>query len=129
MAHDTHDVGLTALSINGIAHGLSVDGKAFVGLTIDLIPALQSLVEVKGIDADETVANNGLARHAVAPAFTAATEALSSLGAEALGPVRDGFVAAHAAEDGARGDGQNHRQRMASPLGTARIGDLREELG
>jgi hypothetical protein len=43
--------------------------------------------------------------------------------------LRDGLVAAHTAQDRSGGDGQNHRQRMASSLGAARIGEIGKELG
>lgn len=87
MAHDTHDVGLTALGINGIAHGLAVDGEAFVGLTIDFIPALQCLVEVERVDADQDIAEDGLTRYEVGTLSASAAETLSCLGAETLCPV------------------------------------------
>jgi putative transposase len=41
MADHAHDVGLTTLSVDGVAHRLAVDGEAVIGLPIGRVPALQ----------------------------------------------------------------------------------------
>jgi len=40
MAHHAHDVGLISLIIEGIAHGLAVDGQAFVCSAVGVVPLL-----------------------------------------------------------------------------------------
>lgn len=40
MADDAHDVGGTALIIDGITHGFTIDGKGGIVLGIGFIPAL-----------------------------------------------------------------------------------------
>ena len=129
MSDDTHDVGLAALFVNGVAHRLAVDGEAVVGLGLGRIPPLQGAVQRLGVDADEAIANDGLARHEQVPVFAAAAEPLAGLGAEAVGPVGDRLVTAHAAQDCPGGDGQHRRQGMPPPLGAARVGDVGEEVG
>ena len=46
--------------------------------------------------------------------------------AQVLRPPADGLIAAHPAEDGARGDGQHRGQRMAPALAAAGVGDVGE---
>lgn len=97
MADSTHDVRLIALIIDGVAHSLAVNGKTIIVLTVAFIPVLQSTVQLHGIDTDKNIANSGLAGHDVAAIFKAATETLPSFLAEAFGPIRDSFIATHAA--------------------------------
>ena len=52
MADDPHDVGLIALFVEGVAHGFTVDGEAFVDLTIGCIPTLQGAIERLGARLD-----------------------------------------------------------------------------
>jgi hypothetical protein len=40
MADGAHDMGLIALIVNGIAHGLTVDGQTLVLLTVGFVPLL-----------------------------------------------------------------------------------------
>ena len=40
MTDDAHDMGLIALIVDGVTHGLSINGQRFVVLSIGLIPAL-----------------------------------------------------------------------------------------
>jgi len=102
---DTHDMGLMTVLIDGVAHRLSVNGETFVLLSMTLVPALQGAVQMSGFDADEHIADDGLAGDDVAGFLAAAAEALPGLWAEAVGPIRDGLVAAHPAQDGAGGNG------------------------
>ena len=53
MTDHAHDRGLISLIIEGVAHGLAVDGQAFVLPTKSLVPTLQRPVEILGIDADQ----------------------------------------------------------------------------
>ena len=129
MTDDAHDVGLVPLLIDGVAHGLAVNGETFVLLTIEFIPALQGAVEVHRIDADKDIADDVLARDDAATVFVAAAEALPGLGAKALGPVRDSPVSTHPTEDCPGCDGQNRGKWMTSTLSAAGIGDIRKKLG
>ena len=80
VADDAHDVGLTALLVDGVAHGLAVDGQAFIFLGVSCVPALQSPVELGRVDPDEQIADGELAGHQVLAAAAAAAEALARLG-------------------------------------------------
>ena len=40
MAHDTHDMGLISLIVDGVTHGFSINGQGLVVLSIGLVPAL-----------------------------------------------------------------------------------------
>jgi len=97
MTDGAENMGLVAVRVDGIAHGLAVDGEAFVGLAVDGIPALQGAVEVLGVDADEHIANDRFAGDRIAVVAVAATEPGPSLLAEVFAPLGDGLVAAHPA--------------------------------
>ena len=43
MPYGTHDVGLTPGLIDGISHGLAIDGQTLIKRTVVCIPALQGL--------------------------------------------------------------------------------------
>jgi len=127
MPDNAHDVDLIALFINGVAHGLAVNGQAFVLLAIALVPSLQDAIEVFGIDADKNIADDIEARHVIALVAVTAVKTASGVLAEVVGPFPNGFVAPHAAENGSGGDGKDRGQAMASSLGAARIGDVFEK--
>lgn len=74
MTDDAHHVDL-ALIINGVAHGLAVYGKTLVLRSIGVVPPLKRVIEMGGVDADEDVADNGLAGDKVGAVFKAAAEA------------------------------------------------------
>ena len=46
MADNAHNVGLTALLINRVFHSFTVNGKAFVVLSVRFMPLLQSQIEL-----------------------------------------------------------------------------------
>ena len=89
----------------------------------------ERLIQCAGFDAHQAIADDELAGHEVAPVLAAAAKALPGLLAQGIGPVGDGFVAAHAAQDRARGDAQHDGQAMAAALGATRVGDVREAQG
>jgi len=76
---DAHDMGLMTFIIDGVAHGLAIYGEAFVVLPIGSVPALQCPVEIDGIDADEDIPDDVLARDNAAAQFLPAAEALPGL--------------------------------------------------
>ena len=129
MAHDPHDVGLPALPINGVPHGLAIDGQGLVDGTMPGGPPLQGPIEGLRIDADQHIADDRFAGHHIAAVFAPAPEALPGLGAQTLGPARHGLIPAHATQRGPGRDGQHHRQPMAPALGLPRIGDVPKALG
>ena len=98
MADDAENMGLMPLIIDGIAHGLAVDGKTFVFLSVGFIPTLQGAVELSGIDANQDIANNRFTWDEVTALVKTAAEALSGIFAEAFGPIGDGAVSAHATQ-------------------------------
>ena len=87
MTDHAHDVGLKTFFINGISHGLAVYGQTLILLAIGLVPALKGAVQMRRINADQDIANDGEAGDEVAAVFAAAVETLSCLGAEALSPI------------------------------------------
>ena len=107
MPDNAHDVDLIALFINGVAHGFAVNGQAFVLLAIALIPALQGVIEVLGIDADKNIADDIEARHLVALVAVTAAKTASGILAEIVRPLPYGFITAHSAENGGGGDGKD----------------------
>jgi Na+-transporting NADH:ubiquinone oxidoreductase subunit NqrD len=57
--HAEH-MGLVPLIIDGVAHGLAVDGKTFVFLSVGFVPMLQGSVQMHGINTDQDIADDGL---------------------------------------------------------------------
>ena len=104
MTNCAHDMGLIALIVNGVTHGFSINGQRFVVLTIGLVPALQCTVEMHGVDADQYITDGGQTRYDVALVLVPAAETLAGCLAELFGPIRDGQVAVHPAQDCAGGN-------------------------
>ena len=129
MAEDTHDVGLMAVPVDGVAHRFAVDGQAVIVPAIDCVPPLPGAVELGRVDADENIADDVFTGHQVVTAAAPAAEALARRGRQVVGPLGDGLVPAHAAQDRAGGDGQHRWQRVAPSLAAARIGDVGKEIG
>ena len=84
MADEAHDMGLFALFIDRVTHGLAVDGERAVFLAMRLIPVLQGAIELARIDADQDVTDDGLARHQIAPLFATTAETLPGPGLKLL---------------------------------------------
>lgn len=107
VADNAQDVDLIAVFIDGVFHGLAVNGQAFVLLTMELVPALQGAIKVFGIDADENIADDREARRLVAFVAIPAFESTSGLLAEVVCPFPNGLVSAHTAENGGGDDGKD----------------------
>lgn len=120
MPDDTQHVGLASLRIEGVAQRLAIDRQAFVGFGVLGIPALQRLVQLPRVDADEHRAQHAAARHPVATRPIATAKAGPRLLAQVLGPLANRLVAAHPAEHRGGGDGQHRGQRMAPALAAPR---------
>ena len=103
MADGAHDVNLMAVIVDGVAHGFSINGQAFVVLTIGLVPSLQGLVEMHGVHADQYFTDDRQTRYDVSPFHVSAAKTFTSLLSKAIGPIRDSQVPAHPAQ-GCPGD-------------------------
>ena len=87
MTDYTHDVDLKTFFINGIAHGLAVDGQTLILLAIGLVPVLKRAVQVHRVNADKDISNDVEAGDEVATVFAAAVETLSGLLAKSIRPI------------------------------------------
>jgi len=124
MADDAENMGLMPSIIDGIAHGLAVDGKTSIFLGVGFVPTLQGSVQMHGIDPDQDIADDRFTWDAVTVLGKTAAEAEPGILAEAFGPIGYGSVSAHAAQARPGDKGQNRAKSMPSPLGSARVGDL-----
>ena len=86
MTDDAHHMGGVTLRVEGIAQGLAVDRQCLVLLRVDFVPALQGAVQVRGVNADQHVADDRLAGHDVAAPLATAAEALAGLRPQTLRP-------------------------------------------
>src|SRR5674476_1369722 len=59
MANGAHDVGLTALLINRVFHGFTVNGQTFIVLSVCFMPLLQGQIELLRIHADKHITKDG----------------------------------------------------------------------
>jgi hypothetical protein len=124
MADDAEHMGSMSLIIDGVAHGLTVNGKTFVFLSVGFVPTLQGSVQVDGIDPDQDISNNRLTWDEVTFVGIAAAEALPGIFAEAFGPIGDGPVSSHSTQASPGGNGQNGSEPMPSALDSARVWDF-----
>jgi hypothetical protein len=124
-----HDVGLLAVLIQGIAHRLAIDGQTFIFPRVAFVPASEGTVQARWLDADQHIADDVFTGHLIAALSPTAAESPPGLGAQALGPIGDGLVAAHATQHGTGCDAQHRRQAMALALGAAGIGNLGKKRG
>ncbi len=46
MSNDAHHMRLLALLIQGVAHGLAIDGQTLISCAIAFIPALQGAIQI-----------------------------------------------------------------------------------
>src|SRR5256886_6381705 len=77
MTDDAHHMSLLTLLIQGVAHRLAVDGQTLISRAIDFVPALQGLVQMRGGDADQHIAQDVLAGHDITTLFATAAKARS----------------------------------------------------
>ena len=68
---------LGGVGVDGVAHGLAVDGDGVVVGAAAGVEALQGAVELVGVDAHQDVADDELAGHLVAAAAVPAPEPLA----------------------------------------------------
>ena len=115
--------------VDGVAHGLAVDGDGVVGGAVVGVEALQGAVELVGVDAHQDVADDVPAGYRVVAGAVTAAEPLAGARGEVGGPLGHGLVAARAAQRGAGGDGEHDVQRVAAALAAAGIVDVGEVLG
>lgn len=70
MPYSTHDVGLVAFVINGVAHGLAIDGQGFVLGCKSVVPLLQRTVKHARLNSYKHIADGGLAGYNIAAIYT-----------------------------------------------------------
>ena len=107
MADHAHDMSLLPVGIPGVAHGFTIDGQHGVLFSESLMVVLQSAVKMRGVHPNQDIANDRFARHYVAGVDSSAAKSFSGFSPEALGPVGDGLVTAHAAQGGGTSDSQH----------------------
>ena len=81
------------------------------------------------INTDKDIADDVLAWNDIAALFTTTSETLTCFGSKAIGPVRNGFVPAHPAQDCPCCNGQYGGKPVTSSVGTARVRNMGKELG
>jgi len=59
MADDAENMGLTGVLVDGITHGLTIDGQALVIGALLCVPALQGTIQMHRIDSSEHIADDG----------------------------------------------------------------------
>ena len=121
--------GFPVVGVDGVAHGLAVDGDGLAVVAAGGVEALQGAIELVGVDAHQDVADDELAGHLVAAAAVPAPEPLAGARGQVVGPLGHGLVAARAAQRGAGGDGEHHGQRVAPALAAAGVVDVGEAVG
>ena len=105
MTDHAHDMRLMAVIVNGISHGFSVHGETVILRAIGLVPALEGTVKTDGINTEQAITDGKKTRHHRAPVFMPAVETLPGLLSQAFSSIRDGQIAAHAAQGRCCGDG------------------------
>ena len=128
MSDNTEDMGLPPVIIDGVLHRLAVERQCLVGDAPGLAPMGELPIQRVRLDAHQAVADHEEAGHLVAALHAPTAEASACCLSESLDPIGDGFVAVHAAQHGSGRQGQHHRQRVTSPLATARIGNFSETV-
>lgn len=123
-----HDVCLMPRFIDGIFHGLAIHRQRVVLHPPCLIPGIKRPIQCVRFNADQAIANDEFTGDDIASLPTPATKAFAGFLTQGIGPVRDRFIAAHAAQRRARSDAQYDRQTMAYSMNTARIGNHRKAL-
>ena len=114
--------------IGGILHGFAIERPRLVLLPPRVVPDIERPIQRVGFNAHQAIANHKFAGHDIVSVLTPTAEAFAGLLSQAIGSVGDGLVTARAAQRRACCDAQHHRQAMAPPLRTARIGNEREAL-
>src|SRR5664280_1930739 len=92
MTNGAHDVGLTALLINRVFHGFTVNGQTFNVLSVCFMPLLQGQIELLRIHADKHITKDGFTGYLKTALHVAATEPLPPFGSKRLGPIPYGLI-------------------------------------
>ena len=87
MTDGAHDVGLTTGLINRVFHGFTVNGKAFVVLSVCFMPLSQSQVELLRFHADKHITKDGFTGYLKTALHVTATKPLPPFGSKRLGPI------------------------------------------
>src|SRR2546429_5201623 len=96
MTDDAHNMSLLALLIQGVAHGLAVDGQTLIPCAIAFVPALRGAIQIGGRDTGLYGGEGRVAGpHIMAP-FANANETLPRVLPRGLGPIRNGSASCRA---------------------------------
>jgi len=90
-------MGLTTRLINGVFHGFTVNGKAFVVLSMHFMPLLQGPIELFRVHADKHISEDGFTGYQKAALHVTATKTLPPLGDKPLGLIPYGLITLHPA--------------------------------
>ena len=112
MADNAHNVGLTALLINRVFHSFTVNGKAFVVLSVRFMPLLQSQIELLRFHADKHITKDGFTGYLKTPFHVAAAKTFATLGSKCLSPIPYRFITLPSAQYRRSGDGQHGGQHV-----------------
>jgi len=115
------DVPLMSGLVEGILHGLALHRQGLVVHPPGGVPGLERSIQRLRVHADQAIADDTFTRNDTVSLRTPTAETPPGLRSQAIGPGRDRLVPTHAAERGARGKAQHHRQAMATPVRAARI--------
>lgn len=128
MPDHAHDVCLMSCLVESILHRFAIERQRLVLLPPGLIPGIECAIQLVWFDANQAIANDGFAGDHVVSLFTPTAEPFACFLSQGFSPIRDGFIAAHAAQRRTGRDAQHHRQTMAAPLPAAGIGNHRKTL-
>lgn len=129
MAYGTHDLYLMSIFSQRISHGLAVHAEALVLLGIGFVPGPKGAIELCGINAHQAVADDGSSGSDKLSLGIAAAKTLEASLAEAIDPLLDRLVTAHAGKNSTRRQGEDGGQFMSTPRRSARVWDALEEVG
>ena len=87
MTDCAHDVDLTALIVDGVAHGFSIYGQALVLAPIHLVPTLEGTVEMDRVHTNEHITDGGQTGYGVMSVLISAAETLPGFLSKAFCPI------------------------------------------
>ena len=80
MPYGTHDMNLSTVIVNSIAHGLAVDCQAFIDYAVLGIPGLEGLVQFHGVNSNKDITYGAFAWDAVLSMTEVTAESGASCG-------------------------------------------------
>ncbi len=93
MTHNTEDMGLSTLCVDGVFHGFAIHGQGAVsGQSPGLHPAVERPIERTGFHPHQAIADHKFTGNDITFILAPAAETLPGGLPEALGPVRHGHM-------------------------------------